>query len=153
MPLAFTVKQKSKLDSLIERFGAEAVVIYGARVILSDPKRWTKEAFARAGGRCGDTVPPEDPRADCFCSVGALRRAAYELGLPRHVADMAVEKVREAIPPKCDLKDVVYKNDSAKTRHSHIRGLFDRAWKMVFKKKGAKRPSLDVPPGNPAPSL
>jgi hypothetical protein len=58
-------------------------VIDRAYVILRD-RGITRGAYAR--NEDGMAVPVAEPQARTFCSVGALSRAAYELGLYEHNA-------------------------------------------------------------------
>ncbi|MXN46085.1 hypothetical protein GR138_12880 [Shinella kummerowiae] len=49
-----------------------------ARELISDPKRWTQEAYARDTDgvdnvNCGSDHIPED--SVCFCSIGAIAKA------------------------------------------------------------------------------
>jgi len=54
-------------------------ILKGARAILSDPDHWTREFQARNAG--GDPVAWKRPEAECFCLMGAINRAAYDINL------------------------------------------------------------------------
>lgn len=45
-----------------------------ARQLISDPAKWTQGELARDAD--GKQVPPLDDNATCWCSIGALRKAA-----------------------------------------------------------------------------
>lgn len=48
------------------------------RDLISDPKNWTQNTFAR--NKYGDPVPFFYKSAVCFCSIGALKRVCnYEI--------------------------------------------------------------------------
>jgi len=49
-----------------------------AREIIEDPKNWTPTASAR--DESDGAVNPLSPRATMFCGLGALVRAAHEMG-------------------------------------------------------------------------
>lgn len=52
-------------------------ILIEARNIISDEKNWTQGAEAREQN--GDPVSPRCPWAVCFCSIGAVHRAAIKI--------------------------------------------------------------------------
>lgn len=55
-------------------------ILKGAREIISDESHWTQEEYARAKTRTSDGMGqwrnPGDPDAICWCSIGAIAKAA-----------------------------------------------------------------------------
>lgn len=54
-------------------------VLTDARALIADEATWTKGVAAR--NRDGAPVTSTDPEAVCFCTIGAISRAAYQRGL------------------------------------------------------------------------
>jgi hypothetical protein len=52
-------------------------IVARAREIIVEPEHWLQGELAIAADRM--SVDPTDPRAERFCVVGALRRAAHEI--------------------------------------------------------------------------
>lgn len=87
-----------------------------ARAIIENPQNWTKGEMARdAGGRL---VVSHSPDAVCFCAVGALRRAAYELCIDRFPSFYTLQKW-------CGTEPVPLFNDTH--THADVLALYDRA--------------------------
>lgn len=68
-----------------------ASTLEAAKSIISTPRNWTQEAIAR--DRFGAEVRPEAETAECFCMVGAVRRAAANDNV---AAGMAIRLLRAA---------------------------------------------------------
>jgi len=58
-----------------------AEYLKAARSLIESPENWTQGTFAR--NKSGETVRELDPNAVCFCSVGALLRAKYDLKISK----------------------------------------------------------------------
>src|SRR5690348_16451215 len=56
----------------------EKRIVKKARGLITPEERWTQDVFAAARG--GHAVDPQDAEAFQFCALGALWRAAFELG-------------------------------------------------------------------------
>jgi hypothetical protein len=57
-------------------------VLTTGRELLADPKNWTQRTLAR--NKAGESVEhPWDPKATCFCSIGAVHKVLgrYQLDL------------------------------------------------------------------------
>ena len=52
-----------------------STILKRAKKLISDPKRWTKNAFAKASD--GNVISPESDNAVCWCSMGAVRKASF----------------------------------------------------------------------------
>lgn len=100
-----------------------------ARAIIKKPEHWAK--YALAYSKLGHPTDAEDPDAECFCAIGAMRRAYINAG---------AESVSAAIQAGISalvLANVLFKrelsytlptfNDLASTTHADILKLFDDA--------------------------
>src|SRR6266496_5552663 len=68
-------RDRTKLENYLN-------ILTRASKILSKPEKWAQGAQAiKQNNRTGKFVSCsiKDPKADCFCGEGAIRRAAYEL--------------------------------------------------------------------------
>jgi hypothetical protein len=70
-----------------------------ARALISDPEHWLQGELAMTDD--SHSVDPTNMRADRFCAVAALRRAAHEL-VPRH-HDLA-DRVQNALEQMVHLR-------------------------------------------------
>lgn len=86
-------------------------MIKGAREIISDPSRWTQNAYARS--ESGSIEIVESPKACKFCAMGALKRAAIDMEAERdwdsreeaeHLLNHASRKLYE-VPSVMDVND------------------------------------------------
>lgn len=96
-------------------------ILVGAREILSDPNRWTREFQARDSE--GHSIGWRDSRAVCFCLMGAINRAGLDISptdiSPAYEAMDELDKVLDnAIP--------VF-NDRTSTTHEDILKALDAA--------------------------
>ena len=83
-------------------------IIARALEIISDESKWTRGAMARLadGKPCGCL----DPRAVCFCAVGALNRSAGEI-LAANRFYHASEAEHEVLAANNELRDLARVND------------------------------------------
>jgi hypothetical protein len=71
-------------------------IVTGARQIIADPEHWHQGEHAVT--RDGRSVDATDARAYRFCAVGAMRRAAHDLGLGHHhLAQPALLAIEEFV--------------------------------------------------------
>lgn len=89
-------------------------ILKEARELISVPERWTKMAYARDA--VGNAVNWNDPTAYCWCSLGALHRAAEN----RALYHLAREFLRSSTP-----KTIADFNDE--TDHPTVLKAFDLA--------------------------
>lgn len=94
------------------------------REFLSDPKRWTKAAYARDAN--GQPVRSGDKTAVCFCLSGAI---AHCFPNDPHGEQLAWDKVHDVIMAKGDLgiHGVTGFNDHPDTKHKDILAVLDEA--------------------------
>jgi hypothetical protein len=88
-----------------------------ARQLISDPAKWTQGEFARDGD--GDAVPVLNPRAHCFCALGAIEKT---------LGNGAWTESNNAISRVCSRKfdqEVGHFNDTH--THPEVLALFDAA--------------------------
>jgi len=71
----------------------ELTLLMQGRAILSDPKKWTRNAGARDDD--GENCPVSDPRAICWCSTGILDKLTGNAQV--QLRDRAVELLRENV--------------------------------------------------------
>lgn len=103
-------------------------ILRGAREILSDPDRWTRQFQARDSE--GDCVAWNNPGAVCFCLMGAINRASMDItpddrALAYEAMDVLDKVIDTAIPlfndrPTTTHDDILEALDSAITRSSSI---------------------------------
>lgn len=130
-------------------------VLKKARELIASENNWVKGKYAT-----GDNVKPgvsdftglgrsvtsvAIPGVDCFCSVGAVHRAAYLLnsnGTGRYsgidpIADAAVLQLGISLGSKDQYGevDVIRFNDYPSTEHSEVLALFDRTINRVEKEQ------------------
>ena len=72
-----------------ERAEAAIAVLTRARDLIADERRWCKRSMAR--GWLDIPVPAQSGFARRFCAIGAIQRAARELGWPMNDAGGALE--------------------------------------------------------------
>jgi hypothetical protein len=100
-------------------------VLIAGRELLADPKNWTQRTLAR--NKAGDAVPdPWDPKATCFCSLGAVHKV---VGKGTHLLPLK-SKVRELLHQAVPRHDnVVFFND--RSTHTEVLDLWDRAIELA----------------------
>ena len=84
---------------------------------------WTQGAFARDAD--GHGVNHRNSRAVCFCGVGAIRRAADDLRMPRRLT-AAAWKVLDDVCPDQELLAMGWQDEPGRTQ-SEVLAMFDRA--------------------------
>ena len=87
-----------------------------ARELLADPTHWTKQTNAKDAH--GNQVCVRDPKASCWCSLGALDYAGAEFE--------DTELVYAALPGWAE-NSIAEFNDADTTTHADVLALFDRA--------------------------
>jgi hypothetical protein len=113
------------------------------RVILQKTREyieqgWTQNAMARMGNSQG--VDPVDPRATCWCLVGALRRATHfspTMTLTAHAyarsyrAFSATHDYLAQFIPLDDIDDMILFNDAEETTQEDVIAVLDKALKRL----------------------
>jgi hypothetical protein len=97
------------------------LVLKKAREKITDPSKWTKGSFAKT--RNGFQAKPESTRACSWCSIGALRSAAFDLNI--NASGIAQNYLNLSLP--YGWINVVSFNDSTTTDHSSVLRMFDDA--------------------------
>lgn len=89
-------------------------IIAAARELISDPKRWTRGAYARneQGAACG----ARNPAAVCWCASGALIKCGGGAPFAGGISDALLELLKR----EC----IVHKNDDE--GHASVLAAFDR---------------------------
>ena len=100
-----------------EAVDAAAAVLFRARELIADERRWCKGTLAR--GWLDVPVPVQSRFARRFCAVGAIHRAGRELGLPVRDACDALEWQT--------IRTIPYWNDRRWQTHAEIVAAFDAA--------------------------
>lgn len=98
-------------------------VLKRALKILSNRGSWTKEVGAR--NKANESVSSYDPNACKFCAIGAVYRAAHELGVNSALmGDDVIDFCEEFLP--VNFVSVHEFNDAQKTKRP-VLNLFKRA--------------------------
>lgn len=106
-------------------------VLKDARELLSEPTRWTCGAFAR--DQCGNWVDVVEPRASCWCLIGAISRTitlkSWEDDRFRHLEKDQIFDRLERLNTFKDsgAKNIPDFNDGGGTEHEHVLMLLDEA--------------------------
>jgi hypothetical protein len=99
------------------RIGLAIGILARARELIADDERWCRRSFAR--GWAGIPVPAKSAVAQRFCALGAVMRAAHELGAAGEDACNALEwQTRRPVQDW---------NDDPARRHAEVLALFDAA--------------------------
>lgn len=109
---------------------AAVVVLRAARKLITPRKAWTQGYYAH--GASGRRVDLDGPRAVCWCSQGAVWKAARDLHLPGG-GSFAAEQCLIATLPAGE-NWIVGFNDNKKRKHSEVLAWFDRAIKLAIAK-------------------
>lgn len=88
-----------------------------AKTLIADPKHWVKGEIARNDD--GERVEPDDAKAVCFCSLGALCRVTNDI-------HPAVSLLCRHMPERFAGFLTGY-NDHHSTTHADVMNLFDKA--------------------------
>src|SRR3954454_14440399 len=100
-----------------ERVGETIGVLARARELIADERRWCRRSFARGWG--GIPVSAKSTIAQRFCALGAIMRAAHELGMKAEDARTALEwQTGRAIQDW---------NDAPALSHAEVMAKFDAA--------------------------
>ncbi|KQS84282.1 hypothetical protein [Rhizobium sp. Leaf383] len=107
-------------------------VLERAQSLIRDPKNWAKEAYARDENgsdvteRDCNLYEATDPRATCWCSVGAVLKVAdLPISTDNHPALSLLEKAAGGSGPGL-IPEV---NDGS--THAEIMALFDKAKELA----------------------
>ncbi|MGO7308731.1 hypothetical protein ACCS91_33290 [Rhizobium ruizarguesonis] len=99
-------------------------ILTAGRELLSNPDHWTKGVLAR--DKKGESIGPFDPKASCFCTIGAIHKV---------VGPQQSELKRQVVGYLIEALDTVHKvsavvsafNDHPKTSHEQVLELWDKA--------------------------
>lgn len=98
-------------------------VLREARELISDPKRWTQNHFAR--DRRGEFISPIHPEAVCFCAGGALAKVDGTSFHNSEAHSSAWEALRHASKSLFGNSDPADVNDEL--GHAAVLRMFDAA--------------------------
>lgn len=96
-------------------------ILKDARALIEDPKRWTQGAFARTATLL--PIGPIQPKATCWCALGAITKVSKERTALGHRMSIAIECAIVELPD--DFNSIDSFNDN--TTHDKVLTLFDRA--------------------------
>lgn len=94
-------------------------ILTKAQDLIRDPKNWTQGAYARTA--IGTPVLSRDEDAVCFCSLGAISKAAKDARLSVNTKSF----LRTAIRDRCEYASIDTFNDNH--THAEVMSAFDRA--------------------------
>lgn len=97
-----------------------------AKLLISDKVNWAQGVYAK--NEKGLTVDNMDDEATCFCSLGALHRAAVT-GIVNHFIERdAINTLHEVIPVRPEgWRSIAAYNDGAGRTHEEVMKVFDDA--------------------------
>ena len=96
--------------------------LIAARALIARPENWTKHTAARDSH--GQVVYSDNPRAVCWCTIGALAKTAKGRD-PLAANDLIFLQIREN--PDIEEDSIDGYNDAPETTHANILALFDKA--------------------------
>lgn len=100
-------------------------ILTRAREILTPPKAWTRGTLARDKNHNSTNLYGED--AICFCSIGAIVRAAHQLNAHEAEAEALLQLSNVIVAGKKQKVFISDFNDDPDTTHTDVLNLFDRA--------------------------
>lgn len=96
-------------------------ILVRGRQLIEDPRHWTKGRFARYAD--GQEAFYASPEATCWCSLGAVFKAAWEFQESRYDAHSALQS--------CLGGKMTVGQFNDRSTHAEVLGLFDRAINLV----------------------
>lgn len=99
-------------------------ILVAARGLIEN-KGWTQYAFARDAGN--EPRGTTDPRASCFCTLGAVYRAADDL----NADDLAPRAILRHLAVQSGYGGIPSFNDDPMTTKADVLSLFDRAIELA----------------------
>ena len=96
-------------------------ILERATEILEPRGAWTQGSFALS--REKTSVPSDSPRAVCFCALGAIQRARFDLGFHADYAAEVTYDTNPAIEALCqviDDRDIDEWNDISSRRKGEV---------------------------------
>jgi hypothetical protein len=105
-------------------------ILRRAKKILTNPKVWLKNSFATTGLR-GRDCEPEFRHAKCFCLLGALERAEFEICSNIDKEFNSITR-REIYPflPTGHRRNIASWNDSEYVTHKAVLGILRAAIRL-----------------------
>lgn len=116
-------------------------ILKEAKKVISDPNRWTKEAYAKTA--TGHRTDPNSPRAHCYCISGAVRKVIGLGTLPSYLQDTRndqyyrVMKILDIAAASTAFKtaNVIAFNDLERTSHEDMMQVIDLAIELATMKE------------------
>lgn len=100
-------------------------VLIGVKELISTPERCTKVVNARDEN--GVTRSPFDPRACCWCLLGAIRKVTND-GDASEVREVLVKRIRRvSVEPYLWEEAIWMFNDHHNSTHENVLKLLDKA--------------------------
>lgn len=96
-----------------------ADILREGRKLIENPENWVQGSFGQTKG--GNRCYAVDPRANCWCAVGAISKVGEEVAEDEW--QLAWVALDNASPCGCSIRF----NDHAKTTHADVLAMFDRA--------------------------
>lgn len=108
----------------------KSTLLKNARVLIETPEKWVQHTYARNAQ--GVKVDELSPDAACFCSMGAVYRAASDLGgvpgVVGYTTAQALDLLRNAASMTADEDISVARfNDTFEGGHPAVMQMFDKA--------------------------
>lgn len=101
--------------------------------VIEDPNNWIKGHYAQ--DKSGKISDPSSEDATCFCSLGALYKAAGD-----QIESMEVYQAERILNHLTPRFNVVNFNDDPNVSHDQVMGLWDEAIKRAEEKESQNAP-------------
>ena len=95
-----------------------------AKALIADPKHWTQGWYARNAE--GQVVGPNAPHAVCWCSIGAIDKAAYEE--TTYSTNLAATRYLAEVSEECGYNIFEFNDNSS---HETVMKAWDKAIKLA----------------------
>lgn len=104
-----------------------AEILTKAKELISVPERWTQSTYAR--DQYGCHINATNPAATCWCSLGAIRRAARDARLHQMFEDEHAAK--HYLECALGNRYIAAFNDAPERTHAEVMAMFDRAIELA----------------------
>lgn len=108
-------------------------ILQAAKAKIADPKNWTQDFYAK--DEEGNNIHGNEPRATCFCSLGALE-SVVGISHMRGGWQSKFVKPLDAAAKARGFSNIAYCNDGS--THEEVMAVWDKAIELAIAGEGAK---------------